>query len=198
MSHRLLTELNHMMHLADLPLIDEKKSRGYYARKNDKRHDGNPHPNPFRHAKKRRGGKKQVYNEPDYNRQADEEHEEAEFQSDILKNDKNWRVHPKIGDALHRFSKDKGEFKSALEKSKIERAGNLGHNSNGGYSATPRHQDPEKYSRARKQNRAGKPIDRPIVLRHKQKGETTHHHQLAGNHRLTMGGKKTQVHFIDV
>jgi hypothetical protein len=140
-----------------------------------------------------------TYKEPDTNRLAYEEHDEAKVQSAAIKDGHMSDVHPAIQKAIHSFAESKPKFKAAMNKSKIQpihKGANITNTEIGMGSGSV--ENKTKVDRVKKQ--IGKSsIDRPIVLRHKdpETGEI-HHHLLAGNTRATTVGYGVQAHHIDV
>jgi len=203
-----------MMHLAgldELNGIDEKRSRGYHKRKNDKRAaekakelGDNPWEGTFnRRQTKRRGQKKVNYAAPNHKRVSDEEHEGEIVPSSEMIKQGTMKTHPKFSDAIHKFASDKQSFTDAISKAKEDRAGSIKRTHNGFYNPTKRDMqfpghESGKWKRAKRNNKKGNPVDKPIVLRHKDEQGRTHHHGISGNHRIAAGGKKTRVNFIDV
>ena len=139
-----------------------------------------------------------VYNSPDHERQSHEEHDETKVQSDAIKQG-HMEAHPAIAKAIHGFAKDKSSFTQALKKSKIEKIkkGTEVNNSEIGQGSKSV-EDKNKVNRVKKMIGSGQKIDRPIVLRHKDRNGQTHHHLLAGNTRATTIGYGVQSHMIDV
>lgn len=139
-----------------------------------------------------------IYNKPDSSRQSDDEHGETTHQSSEIKAG-NMDVHPAIAAAIHKFAKNKSAFTKALNSSKIEKikSGTDVNNSEIGQS-TKNVEDKEKLNRVKNNIKNNKPIDRPIILRHKDKDGNVHHHLLAGNTRATVVGYGVEAHHIDV
>lgn len=141
------------------------------------------------------------YREVDHKRIGDEEHNELPYQSGIIKKypSEYDHVHPAIKDAIHRFASNPNDWHEALSKSTIEpiKRGTVVHNTELGLD------EPKGRRYNAKKKRVGKlldtGIDRPIVLRHKDKETGIHHHYLvAGNTRATSVGYGVEAHHIDI
>jgi len=132
------------------------------------------------------------YNQPDYARMSDEEHNETVYQSDALKANPALAnsLDPAIVKAIHEFAKSKSLFLSALSKSKIQNIHGKVSNSEFGLGADSI-EDKEKVNRVGQLLDKG--IDRPIIIRHH--GNL---YLLAGNTRATMVGQGVEAHVIDV
>jgi len=142
-----------------------------------------------------------TYHKPDHKRLADEEHDETKHQSDALKHDKEFRqdTHPKIQKALHHFAKNKDAFHKAMHGSSIEKVKHGTKVGNTEMGMSMKHvEDKDKVKRVQGMIKDKKPIDRPIILRHKDKDGNHHHHLLAGNTRATAVGHGVEAHHIDV
>jgi hypothetical protein len=139
------------------------------------------------------------YNKPDYQRLADEEHNETVYQSEAIKAGHMSDTHPAIAKAIHRFAKNKPAFQDALKNSKIEKVkqGTEVNNSEIG-QGLKNVEDKQKVKRVRGMIQKNHPIDRPIILRHKDKNGNVFHHLLAGNTRATAVGYGIEAHHIDV
>lgn len=137
-----------------------------------------------------------VYNKPDYEKMSHNEHDETVVQSAAIKSGDMDSPHPAIAKAIHHFATNKRAFTKALQTSKIQKVvkGTKINNSEIGQGLS--NVDKNKRARVKKQLSTG--IDRPIILRHKDKNGNIYHHLLAGNTRATTIGYGVQAHHIDV
>jgi hypothetical protein len=137
-----------------------------------------------------------VYNKPDHEKMSHEEHDETVVQSAAIKSGDMDSPHPAITKAIHHFATNKPAFTKALQTSKIQKVAKGTEINNSEIGQGLSNVDKIKKSRVKKQLSTG--IDRPIILRHKDKNGNTHHHLLAGNTRATTVGYGVQAHHIDV
>jgi hypothetical protein len=139
------------------------------------------------------------YNQPDYQKLSDNEHGETTHQSSEIKSGNMETPHPAIEKAIHKFASNKPAFKKALENSSIEKVkkGTEVNNSEIGQGIKSV-EDKQKVKRVSEMIKNNQPIDRPIILRHKDKDGNVYHHLLAGNTRATIVGYGVEAHHIDV
>jgi hypothetical protein len=121
---------------------------------------------------------------------ANEEHEEPGDQTSD---------HPAIQKALHNFSKDKKALVKAVVTSKIKPITRQMNVANTDIGQNPKTlENKVKLNRVQQMIKKGIPIDRPIVLRHRDADGNQHHHLLAGNTRATVVGHGIEAHIVDV
>ena len=140
-----------------------------------------------------------TYKKPDPERQGEEEHDENTYQSSEMKAGNMESPHPAIAKSIHKFAKDKAGFIKALANSSIEKVkkGTEVNNTEMGQDIETV-DDKTKVQRVQGIIKKGNPIDRPIILRHKDKNGNFHHHLLAGNTRATAVGYGVEAYHIDV
>lgn len=140
-----------------------------------------------------------TYKELDPQRQGGEEHDETTYQSSEIKAGNMESIHPAIAKSIHKFAKDKAGFIEALANSSIEKVqqGTEVDNTEMGQDIDTV-DDKAKVQRVQGMIEKGNPIDRPIILRHRDKKGGSHYHLLAGNTRATAIGYGVEAYHIDV